>query len=388
MWKLRFRCHCRRDIIDSSLSTEGSERMAVPMKAGYLARWGVLLLIVCAGTGKGQVSNLGSDQEIILFPTIGYHATIGKGWDLEIHGCVYEEVKHRIAIALLREALHFDHVNLTPNENELFVKRTRLFMVDHERGKKIVVSAGGKVMKLNKSRPDGQFSGTMHLSAGAVPSPDDGTLTIRALPATNDTRVFTGEVSLWVETGLTVISDIDDTIKITRVRDRRAALRNTFLEPFRPVPGMAEAYQRWRRDAHAQFCYVSASPWQLYLPLEEFIRSAGFPEGPFYLKDFRWKDESFFNLFESPEKYKPKMIEPLLKRFPNRRFVLVGDSGESDPEIYGALARRFPVQVTRILIHEVTNAPKPERYDAAFLGVPPAVWKVFRKASEIEDAVQ
>ena len=362
--------------------------MATHITLVYLARWIVVLLLVHAGTSRGQVSNVARDQEIVLFPTVGYRAAIGKGWDLEIHGCVYEEDKHRIAIGLLREGLLFDHVNLTPSENALFVKRTRLFMVDHERGKRIVISAGGKVIKLNKSRPDGQFSGTMHLPPSELPSADDGTLTIHALLSAKDTRVFTGEVSLLGETGLTVISDIDDTIKITQVRDRRAALRNTFLEPFRAVPGMADVYQRWRREAHAQFCYVSASPWQLFLPLEEFIRSAGFPEGPFYLKDFRWKDESFFNLFESPEKYKPKMIEPLLKRFPNRHFVLVGDSGESDPEIYGALARRFPVQVTRILIREVTNAPKAGRYDAAFFGVPPTVWKVFRKPSEIEDEVR
>src|SRR5260370_11872858 len=169
---------------------------------GYLARFVVVLLLVCADTANGQVSNLASDQEIILFPTIGSHATIGKGWDVEIHGCVYEEDKHRIAIALLREALHLDHVNLTPAENALFVKRTRLFMVDHERGKKIVISADGKVMRLNKSRPDGQLSVTMHLPATAVTSTDDGTLTIRALLGTNDTRAFAGELSLWGETGL------------------------------------------------------------------------------------------------------------------------------------------------------------------------------------------
>jgi phosphatidate phosphatase APP1 len=175
-----------------------------------------------------------------LFPTIGYHATIGKGWDLEIHGCVYEEDKHRIAIAMLREALHLDQVNLTPGENALFVKRTRLFMVDHERGKRIVVSAAGKVLKLNKSRPDGQFFGTIHLPEDDAPSAGDSTLTIRALLSKKDTRVFSGEGTLLGNTGLTVISDIDDTIKITQVRDRRAALRNTFLEPFRAVPGMAD----------------------------------------------------------------------------------------------------------------------------------------------------
>ena len=60
-----------------------------------------------------------------------------------------------------------------------------------------------------------------------------------------DQRVFIGDVSLFGKAGMTVISDIDDTIKITQVRDRRAALRNTFLEPFAPVPGMAKVYSGW-----------------------------------------------------------------------------------------------------------------------------------------------
>jgi phosphatidate phosphatase APP1 len=130
-----------------------------------------------------------------------------------------------------------------------------------------------------------------------------------------------------------VISDIDDTIKITQVRDRRATLRNTFLRPFEPAPGMAEFCQNLARSNHAEFHYVSASPWQLYLPLAEFVRSNGFPSGTFVLKKFRWKDRSFLSLFADPEKYKSAVIEPLLKRFPNRRFVLIGDSGEL-PEIY------------------------------------------------------
>ena len=341
-----------------------------------------------AAQATSKYSNVATDQEIILFPTIGYHPSVGKGWEVEIHGCVYEEEKHRIAIALLRQALHFENVNLTPAENALFVKRTRLFMVDHERGKKVVVKADGKTVTLNKSLPDGQFFGTTHLPESAVTNIGVGTLMLTTLLRTNDARVFWAEVSLVGETGVTVISDIDDTIKITQVRNRAAALRNTFLEPFKAVPGMAEVYQKWRQETNAVFFYVSASPWQLFLPLSDFILSAKFPEGPFFLKDFRWKDRTFFNLFENPEKYKPKMIEPLLKRFPNRQFILVGDSGESDPEIYGALARRFPVQISRIFIREVTNDPnRNDRYNAAFFGVPKKVWYIFQNASEIKDAL-
>jgi phosphatidate phosphatase APP1 len=131
---------------------------------------------------------------------------------------------------------------------------------------------------------------------------------------------------------------------------------------------------------------VSASPWQLYSPLADFIRSNGFPAGVFYLKSFRWKDETLFNLFEGPEKYKPVVIEPLMKQFPNRRFVLVGDSGERDPEIYGALAREHPQQVAKILIRDVTEeGAEAERFKTAFRELPPSLWKVFHEPAEIAE---
>jgi phosphatidate phosphatase APP1 len=191
------------------------------------------------------------------------------------------------------------------------------------------------------------------------------------------------------ETGLSVISDIDDTIKISNVRDRGSLLRNTFCRPFEPVKGMAEVYQSWAQPADAQFHYVSASPWQLYLPLSEFLRTNSFPAGTFAMKTFRAKDSSFLQLFVSPERYKLKTIEPLFTRFPKRQFVLVGDSGEKDPEAYGVIARRHPSQVRRVLIRDVTNENADSiRYQKAFGGLPGELWQIFKEPAEIRDAIR
>jgi phosphatidate phosphatase APP1 len=94
------------------------------------------------------------------------------------------------------------------------------------------------------------------------------------------------------------------------------------------------------------------------------------------------------DLSASPERYKPGVIEPLLRRFPKRQFVLVGDSGEKDPEIYGALARKFPAQIRRVLIRDVTgeSAGSP-RYEKAFARLPREVWRVFKRPREIQDAL-
>jgi hypothetical protein len=336
---------------------------------------------------SAQVSNLKRDQEVVFFPTLACRSG-SNCWDLHIHGCVYEPDKRTVALALIRAALGLKHVSLTSDEGKLFAERARLFMVDHKGGRKIVVRIGDTEFTLPKTGANGDFSTVIQLSDAQVEKLRSLSTALQAVLPVKDKRVFKGDLSFFDAAGVIVISDIDDTIKITHVLDRKATLRNTFLEPFRPVPGMAGVYHGWAEKAGAQFCYVSASPWQLYSPLADFIRSNGFPAGVVYLKSFRWKDKTLFSLFEGPEKYKPEVIGPLMKRFPNRRFVFVGDSGERDSEIYGALAREHPQQVVKIFIRDITNeGPNAERFKKAFRELPTTLWKVFREPAEIADLV-
>jgi hypothetical protein len=346
----------------------------------------ILLVAMAAGA---QTSDIRRDEEIVFFPAAAFQ--VDAAWELEIRGCVYEPENRRVSMALLREALGFQGVKLNEAETAIFKERARLFMADHERRKQVVVRAGDRVVTLGRTQANGHFSGTVRLSEADVrqlqsgaPAPA-GRVHFHAVLPKRDTRIFAGEAILFAQTGFIIVSDIDDTIKVTDVHDRKAILRNTFLRPFEPVPGMAALYDTWARDSGAEFCYVSASPWQLFAPLSEFVHSNGFPAGTFLLKDFRVKDRSFLNLFADPEQYKLGLIEPLLGRFPARRFVLVGDSGERDPEIYAAVARRHPSRVAHIFIRDVTGeAPDSERYQKAFEGLPPDLWRVFRQPAEIE----
>jgi phosphatidate phosphatase APP1 len=266
------------------------------------------------------------------------------------------------------------------------------------------VRFGGKIFPMGKSGADGRFAGEVLFSEAELgrrsrtrrddghAMEDDGSevdVPFTAALASNDPRIFSGEIRALADDGLSVISDIDDTIKITEVRDRHATLRNTFLRKFQPVPGMAEFYQTLTRSNQAAFHYISASPWQLYEPLAAFVHSNGFPAGTFALKPFRWEDRSFFELFAKPEHYKPGVIEPLLRQFPKRKFILIGDSGESDPEIYAALARKFPRQIVRIYIRDVTGeSPAAERYRKTFREVPVGMWQIFRASSELKIAFE
>jgi len=346
----------------------------------------LVALLIPAVSEASPTSTIKADQEIVFFPSVVRWLGEGK-WELDIRGCVFEPDNRNVALFFLRGALAFNHIQLNEAENKILTERARLFMVDHKGGRRIVVRIAGKDFDLGKSGVDGNFSKVLRLTDQDISKLSEG-VGFQAVLGAKDKRVFSGELCLCKVTGVTIISDIDDTIKLTQVSDRRATLRYTFLEPFQPVPGMAQVYHGWAQECGAQFFYVSASPWQLFSPLDAFLRTNGFPSGAFYLKKFRWKDESVLSLFDSPEKYKPRVIEPLLEQFPKRSFILVGDSGERDPEIYGALAREHPEQIKRILIRDVTGQEaSAERYKAAFQDLPPDLWRIFREPTEIKDAL-
>lgn len=177
-----------------------------------------------------------------------------------------------------------------------------------------------------------------------------------------------GRIRFLEPEGLSVISDIDDTIKVTQVpAGKRTVLRNTFLKKFKAADGMRERYLKFVTDSDgADICfhYVSGSPWQLYRPLTSFLfEQEQFPPGTVHMKNLRK------NLFDrgalgdimafalggdlATLEQKIRQITNLMIHMPRRKFILVGDSGEKDPEVYRAIQRLFPQQVVKIYIRDV-----------------------------------
>ena len=143
-----------------------------------------------------------------------------------------------------------------------------------------------------------------------------------------------------------LISDIDDTIVSTNVTRKLRMIVSLALSSARtrkPFPGVAAFYRALHADANPVF-YVSKSPWNLYAPLIEYLDLQGFPRGPLLLRDFGFRME---------KDHKRKAIEDILATYPKLPFVLSGDSGEHDPEIYGALVRRHPERIRAIYIRSV-----------------------------------
>ena len=368
---------------------------------GETIRWVWLLFsLLFSIPASAQHTQLKRDEQIVFYPSVAQRVAGDTNfWRAEIRGCVFEVEQRTVLLATLRAALDLKDVTMTAAEAKVFNERARLFLVDHKRGKQVFIRCGTNEFLVGKTGVDGRFAGTVRLrekdwgrrppsgraeDRGAAPAGSETSAPFTAVLAADDQRIFSGEVCFLEDQGLSVISDIDDTIKVTEVRNRHATLRNTFLREFQPVPGMAELYQSWAHSNRAAFHYVSASPWQLYEPLSTFIQTHGFPSGTFALKPFRWKEGSFFSLFAGPEQYKRRVIEPLLQKFPGRQFILIGDSGERDPEIYAALARKYPRQIARIYIRDVTGeSADVERYVRAFHDLSRGRWQIFREPGEL-----
>jgi hypothetical protein len=382
-----------------------------------------LSTVSLAGTSGTKISTyftgrIAADEEVLLFPTIAT-AFNDTHWQVPLHGWIFEperdDRKRQALLSVLRRALQLQR---DETESTTFIRRAQWFLVDNERWKSPQIEILGRTYRVPLSAKNGHFQGVAciqldnHTADTTGPrciqttTNSSGTVmdTTRLLPLEAraiDGRVFTTQAHLVPPThGWSVISDIDDTIKISNVTHKRTLLRNTFLKEFQPVPGMPELYQRWKERYNASFHFVSSSPYQLYTDLEAFRQRCGFPPATFHLKILRPKDKSLIlKLLANPFKTKNATIAAILDRLPNRRFILVGDSGEKDPEVYGNLARLYPDQIHAIFIRKIIlqhgrhsmrrndEFSFNERMESAFKNVSSCKWSWFENPDEIDNVL-
>ena len=207
-----------------------------------------------------------------------------------------------------------------------------------------------------------------------------------------------GSTVLADETGWGIISDIDDTIKITQTPSALGILNQTFIvETPQPVPGMPELYAHIARTLQTPpFFYLSASPYNLY-PFLKTFRTAHYPQGTIILRDASWQNLGglIASLTKDTEEYKISRIRKIHAWFPHRRFICVGDSTQSDPEAYGECARMFPGWIGAIFIRKVEgiagmdekNKNSAERFEKAFEGLERRLWHVFTEPGELAERV-
>jgi hypothetical protein len=330
---------------------------------------------------------LSRDKEVIVYPTYGYRREGDEGtWIIRLRVWVSKRRRLPIPSAFLAP-FTAEMGELSADEIERLRTRIASFVADDDSRERVSVGfdkdPSGRVYELPGVT---DFNGLVMTEMELTDA--DARAILAAQGSANGWIDFTvavegfdgkGRARLVGPLGESVISDIDDTIKITEVpAGPRVVLRNTFLRDYKPVEEMIGRY-REHGDA-VMFHYVSGSPWQLHKLLGEFVKG-NFPEGAFHMKDLgknlleaeSWRD--FVNFTKGSAAtfdQKVEQIGRIMRAFPHRKFTLYGDSGEKDPEVFREIKKLFGDQVKRIYIRDVVGERikhKPNRLDETHGGV-------------------
>lgn len=152
-----------------------------------------------------------------------------------------------------------------------------------------------------------------------------------------------------------IVSDIDDTIIRTDATSLVGTFRSTILGNARTrlaFPGVSELYRALHGPAANPLFYVSSSPWNIYDLLTDVFELHGIPHGPLLLRD--WGLGEQVELAFKHGRHKLAAITRILETYPALPFILIGDSGQEDPEIYRETVRRYPGRILAIYIRDVT----------------------------------
>lgn len=170
---------------------------------------------------------------------------------------------------------------------------------------------------------------------------------------------------------------------------------NSFLQEYVPVTGMPQLYSQLHETLNRSgfppsYHYVSSSPWQLGLALEQFLYPL-YPLGELYLQSFDFSP-SAFKQFMEVENFKRGRFDQLRQKFPLKRWYLIGDSGQKDPEIYAGIYEAYGEQAIEciwIVKTTGTDADKEqklnadERFNTTFAKVPRERWFAFDNAEQV-----
>ena len=359
--------------------------------------WPVLLSLQKMATRFAN-RGIAADERVIFFPTNAVKVN-ETHWNVPIHGWIFEpeedSKKRKAFLGLFRRVLK---VESNSTEEAILKHRIRAFLVDNEGSKTPLITLAGQEYRMMPSGNNGHFRTNLTVADNQLQeNNEEGTYKDRYVKfhAVSDNKEvhYAGMVHLVPPRGVTIVSDIDDTIKLTNVVNKKVMLRNTFMKEFQPVPGMAQVYQKWYSEwENCRLHLLSSSPYQLYEELDLLRQRAGFPEATYTLKLIRPKSavQALRTMLEDPQEFKRNALVKLFEDYPERKFVLVGDTGERDPDVYAAMARAFPQQVLGIFLRHVPRDEEdnvPARVQESMEGVTSGTWMIFQNAGELDQIV-
>ena len=163
-----------------------------------------------------------------------------------------------------------------------------------------------------------------------------------------------------------VISDIDDTVVYTAADKPSKMIEIAYLgnehsrRAFAGVTPFYQALQHGRKNDDNPIFYVSSSPWNMYDLFAKFMDLTEIPLGPILLRDIELSPENLLSFNHSD--HKREQIDPVLQRFFDLPFILIGDIGQKDAEIYSQIVEDHPGRIRAVYIRDVLPKDK-ERHE-------------------------
>ncbi|WP_373521486.1 phosphatase domain-containing protein [Aquiflexum sp.] len=160
---------------------------------------------------------------------------------------------------------------------------------------------------------------------------------------------------------LGIISDIDDTIIISHATTLGKKLwlsvsKNAYTR--RPFPGVSDFYVLLTNNGQHPVFYVSSSDWNLFDLIQDFLNYRNIPKGPLLLKDPHVNLKNIWKSGGGNHDHKLEKITLIMSLYSNMKFILIGDSGQHDPELYREIIEKFPDRIKAVYIRRIKKEDK------------------------------
>ena len=305
------------------------------------------------------------DEEVTLAPSYAYTDESSGDVILKIRGWIYES-NANLATRFTFLTLLEGYIDASVTEPTNITQRIDPFLSSSQQDEVVRVQIGQNYYDMNASSGTGNFSGEIRLSASeAADIMNDqaelDAINYRIILTEDDTRVIKGRVTLLAQGGTIVISDIDDTVKVSEVYvSKNRLVENTFYKEAKVVDGMDDLFYNLAQDYNnVSFHFVSGSPKQLQDTLVPFLSNSGFKTDSMYLRDFVLDVTApeLYDFLDEDSTYRHKLqsIAEIMSDFPQSRFILVGDTGQKDPEVYSKVYRENVEKIEAIYFQNVSD---------------------------------
>ena len=382
----------RRGIVDDLKSDVGDVLSALGSDVPSFVASGVPNFFQGFPTGDAVLSSAGvkstdldaKPTEVLQIP--GYGNWTNNGWSLRFHGNVFKtpDISNDTIDRLANVFLVGTSVQaLPPSQSSQAVNLTREIFVVQQDTKNVTVDVRPAPSAGSSGEPGGGGAitppgGNQTITLPYVTTPEGDFDTFVALQNVSDGGLIPGNATVSPQrvnvytngtltgnatsylvptSGLTIISDIDDILRVTKIYQPKEGLLNSFARPFTPWMNMPEIYANWSKSLpNLHFHYLTTTPEQVTRNYMDFIFKT-YPGGSFDTRPLNFSDVS------ATLSIRKFLLQKIFQTFPTRKFILVADTSNSDVmSDYPEMATDFPGQVQCIFLRNTSSTDSGDKF--------------------------